>query len=98
MTATVFEKCAIYVNTIKPTESITYVDSIACKMQGKVSTFIDWVECKKKGTTVKIREENNIFKYHVFAPMGRFQLELIYLYFPPSFHLTTTVRWKDAGK
>ena len=22
-------------------------------------------------------------KYHVFAPMGRFQLELIYLYFPP---------------
>ena len=26
----------------------------------------------------------NTFKYHVFAPMGRFQLELIYLYFPPS--------------
>ena len=24
----------------------------------------------------------NIFKYHVFSPMGRFQLELIYLYFP----------------
>ena len=23
----------------------------------------------------------NTFKYHVFAPMGRFQLELIYLYF-----------------
>ena len=33
----------------------------------------------------------NIFKYHVFAPMGRFQLELIYLYFyfPPSGR-----RWK----
>ena len=30
----------------------------------------------------------NTFKYHVFAPMGRFQLELIYLYFSPSFHLT----------
>ena len=28
----------------------------------------------------------NTFKYNVFAPMGRFQLELIYLYFPPSFH------------
>ena len=28
------------------------------------------------------------FKYHVFAPMGRFQLELIYLYSPSSFHLT----------
>ena len=30
----------------------------------------------------------NTFKYHVFAPMVRFQLELIYLYFPPSFHQT----------
>ena len=30
---------------------------------------------------------NNTKKYHVFAPMGRFQLELIYLYFPPSSHL-----------
>ena len=29
----------------------------------------------------------NTKKYHVFAPMGRFQLELIYLYFPPSSHL-----------
>ena len=26
----------------------------------------------------------NTKKYHVFAPMGRFQLESIYLYFPPS--------------
>ena len=31
------------------------------------------------------------FNYHVFAPMGRFQLELMYLYFPPSFHLTVVV-------
>ena len=28
------------------------------------------------------------FKYHVIAQKGRFQLELIYVYFPPSFHLT----------
>ena len=34
---------------------------------------------------------DNIFKYHVFASMGRFQLELIYLYFPPSFHLTVVI-------
>ena len=27
------------------------------------------------------------FKYHVFAPMERLQLELIYFYFPPSSHL-----------
>ena len=26
-------------------------------------------------------------KYNVFAPMGRFQLEIIYLHFPPSSHL-----------
>ena len=29
----------------------------------------------------------NVKKYHVFAPMGRFQLESIYLYFPPSSQL-----------
>ena len=29
----------------------------------------------------------NTFKYHIFAPMGRFQLELIYLYFPLSSHV-----------
>ena len=29
----------------------------------------------------------NTKKYHVFAPMGRFQLESIYLYFPPSSQL-----------
>ena len=33
-------------------------------------------------------KSNNTFKYHVFAPMGRFQLEIIYLYFSPSFHIT----------
>ena len=38
----------------------------------------------------------NTFKYHVFAPMGGFQLELIYLYFPPSFHLP--VRYLLDGK
>ena len=29
----------------------------------------------------------NTKKYNVFAPMGRFQLELIYLYYPPSSQL-----------
>ena len=33
----------------------------------------------------------NTYKYHVFAPMVKFQLELIYLYFPPSFHQTVVV-------
>ena len=32
----------------------------------------------------------NTFKYHVFAPMGKFQLGLIYLYSPPSFHQTVS--------
>ena len=35
-------------------------------------------------------------KYHVFAPMGRFQLESIYLYFPPSSHQYNS--WDDGGK
>ena len=34
-----------------------------------------------------IRELSILKKNHVFAPMGRFQIELIYLYFPPSSHL-----------
>ena len=39
----------------------------------------------------KLSNQTHIFKYHVFAPIGKFQLELIYLYFPPSFHLTVVV-------
>ena len=39
---------------------------------------------------------SNTKKYHVFAPMGRFQLELIYLYFPPSSHLVY-VCFKDRN-
>ena len=41
------------------------------------------------GVTQKIKKIYhfiNTKKYHVFAPMGRFQLELSYLYFPPSSH------------
>ena len=30
---------------------------------------------------------NIVFFFFFFAPMGKFQLELIYLYFPPSSHL-----------
>ena len=37
------------------------------------------------GIKCRLKAGINTFKYHVFAPMGRFQLELIYLYFPPSF-------------
>ena len=48
------------------------------------------------------------FKYHVFAPMGRFQLESIYFYFPPSSQLLYLYfcpgqkykynSWDDGGK
>ena len=38
--------------------------------------------------TFQHSKEVKTFKYHVFAQMGRFQLGLIYLYFPPSFHQT----------
>ena len=40
----------------------------------------------------------NIFKYHVFAPMGIFQLKLIYLYFPLSFHLLDGRTVENKGK
>ena len=47
---------------------------------------------KKKGISKKNKKletrADNTFKYNVFAPMRRFQLELIYLYFPPSFYQT----------
>ena len=33
-----------------------------------------------------------------FSPMGRFQLELIYLYFPPSFHQTVVVSVLRTGQ
>ena len=36
----------------------------------------------------------NTKKYHVFAPMGRFQLESIYLYFPK----IKVNSWDDGGK
>ena len=41
----------------------------------------------KGGSPSTVLNITDTFKYHVFAPMGRFQLELICLYFPPSFHL-----------
>ena len=43
-----------------------------------------WTTRNKRRQRLKYIVNN--FKYHVFAPMGRFQLELIYLYFPPSSH------------
>ena len=43
----------------------------------------------------------NTFNYHIFAPMGRFQLELIYLLFstvvPSNIHIMGQ-RWKIKGK
>ena len=48
-------------------------------------------ECGDITLKNKIKHFINTFKYHVFALMGRFQLELIYLYFPPSFHQTVVV-------
>ena len=41
----------------------------------------------------------NTKKYHVFAPMERFQLELIYLYFPPSsIHILDGTTVENKGK
>ena len=48
------------------------------------------MDCENSGVSpqyfmIKLfRGDINTKKYHVFAPMGRFQLESIYLNFPPS--------------
>ena len=41
--------------------------------------------------TIKKSIQPISFKYHVFAPIGRFQLELIYLHFPPTIHQIVVV-------
>ena len=51
--------------------------------QGLVSSEVE----KYRMDLVEVQEVINTKKYHVFAPMGRFQLESIYLYFPPSSQL-----------
>ena len=43
------------------------------------------------------KKEVNTKKYHVFAPMGRFQLELIYLYFPPTVENKGKLILKEIG-
>ena len=48
-----------------------------------IFVFIKWLLQLIDYKTTK----TDTFKYHVFAPMVRFQLELIYLYFPQSFHV-----------
>ena len=53
-----------------------------------MSKFSDLTEKENSDDEVDDHGSIDTFKYHVFAPMGRFQLESIYLYFPPSFHLT----------
>ena len=44
-------------------------------------------QSEKKLVVCKVVLGINTKKYHLFAPMGRFQLESIYLYFPPSSQL-----------
>ena len=64
-----------------------------------MTDIITAVFVKNNKVPVELLGWINTFKYHVFAPMGRFQLELIYLYFPPSFHQIVVLslmegRWK----
>ena len=52
------------------------------------SEIVDETDVWSKYFNICVREKillllTDTFKYHVFAPMGRFQLESIYLYFPP---------------
>ena len=66
---------------------------------GKKHTNVGWDDSGKIGKIIINSNLDliiNTFKYHVFAPMGRFQLESIYLYFPPSSQRRPS--WDDGGK
>ena len=67
-----------------------FIESQIFFLQFKVK-FIKWkVSRNYKDLNIVTLIMMNILntkKYHVFAPMGRFQLESIYLYFPPSSQL-----------
>ena len=52
-------------------------ESLRCKLEIDCRMVEQVMEFNFFGVNI-----TNTFKYHVFAPMGRFQLELIYLYFP----------------
>jgi hypothetical protein len=49
----------------------------------KQKLYVEWFKISLNGTTVNNHVVVNTKKYHVFAPMGRFQL----VYFPPSSNL-----------
>ena len=51
------------------------------------SALISFFVCIWTAVVTGYNKNTNTKKYHVFAPMGRFQLESIYLYFPPSSQL-----------
>ena len=51
---------------------------------------MSWKAVKLLNTIGSRTQGFNTKKFHVFAPMGRFQLESIYLYFPQSSQLVYT--------
>ena len=62
------------------------------QLRGNIEKELKKVAMETVSTSMNLivhtRSDFNTKKYHVFAPMGRFQLESIYLYFPPSSQLS----------
>ena len=83
-----------YFNSEKKGDRIEHIHLIQiaiCVITALVELFISSIKVGKDSKKI-ISIITDTFKYHVFAPMGRFQLESIYLYFPPSSQLGR--RWK----
>ena len=68
-----------------PREAIKYFPDFSNIVTEKHLVRKQWQCYRRKEDKAELNI--NTFKYHVFAPMGRFQLESIYLYFPPSSQL-----------
>ena len=67
------------------------VNWLVLEVRFSSSKLIYTIIIKQKNSTLTSQALMSLYvntkKYHVFAPMGRFQLESIYLYFPPSSQL-----------
>ena len=82
---TIYPADYLNLNTLRYCSSVDFKTYVCAPCVTTGHTLFQF--SKKTG----LQELINTYKYHVFAPMGRFQLELIYLYFSPSFHQKVVV-------
>ena len=85
--AIVVAKINFYTNKGKPLFHKIYLNIFSPSCPSDLCTQLLNLLCNYINENWVFRQAVRTKKYHVFAPMGRFHLELIYLYFPPSSQL-----------